>query len=244
MSIPKSCVNLVKCCHCLQPRHAAWLGVKLTTMMGKRDIVIRILLLCGARAWDEGTGKGLTKSFCQPHIELKKSQWRFFSSIMLYQIKLTATILQASFTGKHIKDIVDPQAFSKAYLQKIFQMYLPGKIQPTVISISMSWKLCVKTCPDLTVLGWSGTSWVLSRTQCQFLNHITRPPNSTGCAVKPFAFWTIAKIFNWLFDWVNNIAHQILILFLKVLGQSCVSSANSMEWKYLWRMFSFNHDPL
>ena len=112
----------------------------------------------------------------------------------MYQIKLTATILQASFTGKHIKDIVDPQAFSKAYLQKIFQMYLPGKIQLAVISISMFWKLCVKTCPDLTVLGWSGTSWVLSRTQCQFLNHITRPPNSTGRAVKPFAFWTIAKI--------------------------------------------------
>ena len=151
-------------------------------IMGGRDIVIRILLLCSARAWDEGTGKGFTKSFCQPHIELKKSQWRFFSSIMLYQIKLTATILQASFTGKHIKDIVDPQAFSKAYLQKIFQMYLPGKIQPTVISISMFWKFVLKPALTWLSLGGAGLAGCYLGPSVSF--SITLPARPTPLAVR------------------------------------------------------------
>ena len=141
----------------------------------------------------------------------------------------------ASLTGKHMKDIGDPQAFSKAYLQKIFQMYLPGENQ--LAMASMFWKLCVKTCPDLPVLGWSGTGCYL-RPRVSFPITLT-PPNSmarpASSAFKPFTF---CQILNCWLDWfIGSI--------LESVWQSCVSSANGLEWKYLWRMVSFNqHDPL
>ena len=85
-----------------------------------------------------------------------------------------------------MKEVGDPQAFSKAYLQKIFQMYLPGTIVWHIVVILVFVfirEAMYKTRLDLTdrlSLGGVGLAGPYLTPSVSFPITLTNPPNSKG----------------------------------------------------------------
>ena len=96
-----------------------------------------------------------------------------------------------------MKEEGDPQAFSKAYLQKIFQMYLPGTIVRHIVVIFVfvsTREAMYKTRLDLTdrlSLGGVGLAGPYLTPSVSFPITLTNPPNSKGQSAGTRIFFSL-----------------------------------------------------